>query len=178
MNATTPSARNLLNGWRIAGWGAAAALLALPAIAMQFTREVNWGFGDFFAMGMMLLMAGLGFELAARISQNWAHRAGMAIAVFGGFFTVWSNLAVGILGSEDEAVNFGFFIILMLGILGSILVWFRARPMMAVIGAMAAGQLAMGGIGFARGFDDWPIVFLFFTIWTASALCFREAAQG
>lgn len=26
--------------WRIAGWGALAALLALPAVAMRFTSEV------------------------------------------------------------------------------------------------------------------------------------------
>ena len=53
----------------------------------------------------------------------------------------------------------------------------RPAAGVAVIGAMAAGQLVMGGIGYARGFADWPIVFLFFTIWTASALCFRRAAD-
>ena len=28
--------------WRVIMWGAAACLLALPAIAMQFTGEVAW----------------------------------------------------------------------------------------------------------------------------------------
>lgn len=176
MTETIESKRSA-SPWRLIGWGAAALLLCIPAVAMQFSSEVDWDLFDFFAMGMMLLVAGLGLELAVRISRSNAHRAGMAIAIFGGFFTVWSNLAVGILGSEDEMINFGFFVILMLGILGSLLVWFRARAMIAVMGAIAAGQLAMGAAGYARGFDDWPIVFFFATVWTASALCFRRAAS-
>ena len=37
--------------WRLALWGGIALLLVLPALAMQFTREVNWGPGDFAAAG-------------------------------------------------------------------------------------------------------------------------------
>ena len=33
--------------WRVALWGTVAALLTLPAVAMQFTHEVQWGPGDF-----------------------------------------------------------------------------------------------------------------------------------
>lgn len=165
------------NPWRVIGWSGAALLLALPAVAMQFSTEVDWDLFDFFAMGMMILIVGLGLEIAVRISRSGAHLAGMAIAIFGGFFAVWSDLAVGILGAEGEAINFGFFAILMIGILASILVWFRPRSMTAIMGAIALGQLAMGAAGFVQGFDDWPIVFLFFTIFAASALCFRRAAQ-
>ena len=45
------------NGWRIARWGGAAALLCVPAVAMRFTKEVNWGPEDFIAMGGMLALA-------------------------------------------------------------------------------------------------------------------------
>ena len=38
-------------------WGAAAALLLLPWVAMQFTSEVNWTKSDFMVFGVMLLLA-------------------------------------------------------------------------------------------------------------------------
>ena len=47
---------------RIAGWGFAAILLLLPAIAMQFTSEVDWDARDFIVMGALIGMVGLGTE--------------------------------------------------------------------------------------------------------------------
>ena len=44
-----------LAGWRIAGWSAAAALLALPAIAMQLGAEVDWTVSDFVVAAAILL---------------------------------------------------------------------------------------------------------------------------
>lgn len=86
----------LLNGWRIAGWGAAAALLALPAIAMLFTGEVNWGPGDFVVMGAMLLTLGLGIELTIACARTLGMRLVIAGVLVLCFLTVWAELAVGI----------------------------------------------------------------------------------
>ena len=57
MNITEIVAGRRWKGWRIAMWGTAAFLLLLPAVAMQFTSEVDWGPGDFMVMGVMLLTA-------------------------------------------------------------------------------------------------------------------------
>ena len=84
----------LLNGWRIAGWGAAAALLALPAIAMLFTGEVNWGPGDFVVMGAMLLTLGLGIELTIACARTLGMRLAIAGVLVLCFLTVWAELAV------------------------------------------------------------------------------------
>ena len=46
-NTTTDNGRRGKNRWRPAIWGAAAFLLVLPAVAMQFTSEVNWTASDF-----------------------------------------------------------------------------------------------------------------------------------
>ncbi|MDB5696794.1 MAG: hypothetical protein JWN21_2337, partial [Sphingomonas bacterium] len=35
-------------------WGGVATLLLIPAIAMQFTAEVNWTASDFVVMGVLL----------------------------------------------------------------------------------------------------------------------------
>src|SRR3954469_1092777 len=45
--------------WRVAGWSFAAGLLALPALAMQFTHEVNWTGFDFLVAGGMIGGVGL-----------------------------------------------------------------------------------------------------------------------
>jgi hypothetical protein len=77
-------------------WGGAAALLALPALAMRFTTEVDWGPEDFLVFGIMLLVACIACELAVRL---FARRMGrcMAIAAIGiAFLLVWADLAVGI----------------------------------------------------------------------------------
>ncbi|MCB2088246.1 MAG: hypothetical protein R3E18_01020 [Sphingomonadaceae bacterium] len=51
---TMESTRTGLSGkWRLALWGTAAALLAVPAIAMIFTGEVNLGTGRFHRHGRL-----------------------------------------------------------------------------------------------------------------------------
>lgn len=82
--------------WRIIGWSFAALLLVLPAIAMQFTSEMNWGREDFTALGLMLLVAGIGFELAFRFVREKTHRWMVAAALVGLFLLVWVQLAVGL----------------------------------------------------------------------------------
>lgn len=73
-----------------------AALLMVPAVAMQFTGEVNWGAGDFLIMGALLFGTGTAYALIARNTASRASRmavgAGLAVA----FLAVWAQLAVGI----------------------------------------------------------------------------------
>ncbi|MBU6165218.1 MAG: hypothetical protein KGQ52_03690 [Alphaproteobacteria bacterium] len=79
---------------RRAGWGLAAAILVLPALAMPFTA-VDWGPGDFAAAALLLGLAGLGLEVAARLPRRrWRSRA--ALLVLAALLLVWAELAVGI----------------------------------------------------------------------------------
>ena len=82
--------------WRLAMWGGAVLLLALPAVAMLFTGEVDWGPGDFLAMGAMLLVACSACELAARLLARPAHRVAAFVAIAAAFLLTWAELAVGI----------------------------------------------------------------------------------
>ncbi|WP_372012654.1 hypothetical protein [Pseudoxanthomonas sp. 10H] len=84
------------NGWRLALWGGAAALLGLPAAAMHVTREVAWTAGDFAVFGAMLLVACGLCELAmARLRRRRARIAAVA-AVGLAFGLLWADLAVGL----------------------------------------------------------------------------------
>lgn len=77
-------------------WAGIAALLALPAIAMQFTAEVNWGPEDFAAAAILLGGTGLALEVAARVLATPRKRALAAMVIVAGLLLVWAELAVGI----------------------------------------------------------------------------------
>ena len=87
------------NRWRVIGWGAAAIMLLLPLIAMQFTDEVDWDLSDFIIFGAMLAAAGGTFELATRVTSNKTHRAAVVLALAAAFILIWVNGAVGIIGN-------------------------------------------------------------------------------
>jgi len=71
---------------------AAAGLLLIPFIAMCFTDEVNWTPMDFVVMGAMLVITGLGIEVALRIIRaTWVRAAAVAAILFG-FLMVWGTL--------------------------------------------------------------------------------------
>lgn len=77
-------------------WSTMAALLLLPLIAMQFTRDVAWTGSDFLAAALLLGTGGLFYELVVRAVRRPARRA-MAIAMVGpAVLTIWAQGAVGI----------------------------------------------------------------------------------
>lgn len=82
--------------WRLALWGGAALLLLTPAIAMQFTDEVNWGPGDFLVFAAMLVFACGAFEAAVRLTADVRRRWFAGAIILTLFLLVWAELAVGI----------------------------------------------------------------------------------
>ena len=123
--------------WQVIRWGAAVVLILTPLVAMQFTRQVNWDETDFIFAAVMFGIVGWLIELAVRLSTNWYFRFGAMFAVLAGFMVVWSNLAVGMIGSEDNSVNLWFGAVLLISISGVILSPFGK-------GAMATATLAAG----------------------------------
>ena len=82
--------------WRLAMWTTIAALLLLPLIAMQFTREVAWDAADFAFAGVLLIGAGAIFELASWKVKDLKYRAAIGIALLAAVLLVWADGAVGI----------------------------------------------------------------------------------
>ena len=164
-------------GWRMAGWGAAVALLAVPFVAMRFTDEVRWTGSDFIFAGILFGTVGLVIELAVRRSSDWAYRGGAIAAVFAAFLIVWANGAVGMIGNEDNPYNLLFGLPILIALLGSIAARFRARGMsLAMLGAAAVHvAVALGGLGQ----DTRGVVFslLLSSFWLAAAACLRGAAK-
>ena len=163
--------------WRILGWGGAVALILTPLVAMQFTTEVNWDGADFIFATVIFGLAGCLIELAVRLSSNWHHRFGSMFAVLAGFMVIWTNLAVGMIGNEDNPVNLLFAAVLIVAILGAVLARLHAHLM---AGAMLFAGLIQAAIGLFAGVlgndsRGGTFTIILASLWLISAVLFRIA---
>lgn len=98
--ATSSNGADRVRGmWRGILWGTLALLLLPPAVAMQFTPEVDWSAADFAIMGALLATLGLGIEAAMRLLRGWPARFVASAAVLLVFLALWAELAVGVFGT-------------------------------------------------------------------------------
>ena len=178
---TTTTNPGFLNGWRIAGWGAAGALLLVPLLAIWLGTGVDWSGGDFLFVGVLLLFLGMTVELALRFRRGTGRRAGLVLFGLASFLTVWVNAAVGIVGDEASPVN-AYYYLAVLGALGlSASFRFAARPMSFIAAALAAGQFVLALVATASMTVrpvEWAGVAIFALLWSASALFLRRAARA
>ncbi len=72
------------------------SLLLVPFIAMQFTDEVAWGFGDFIVAGGLLFGSGILYALLSSKIKTRSNRTAVGVAIFTGLVLVWVTLAVGL----------------------------------------------------------------------------------
>jgi hypothetical protein len=162
---------------RPALWGLAAALLALPAVAMRFTSEVQWTAGDFIVMGLLIGGTGLLIELGVRLSPHWAYRAGSALAALTGFFIIWVNLAVGIIGNEDNVLNTLFIAVLAMALAGAIIARFRAHGLRRALMVTAVAQVGVAIAAATQGYNIVPITVILSGLWLSAAALFGRAAE-
>ena len=162
--------------WRLFGWGAAAALLLLPLVAMQFTPEVDWTPFDFAFAGAMIGGVGIVYELTVRRTGNPYYRGGAAMALAATFLTIWANGAVGMIGDEGDPANLMFAGVLAIALLGAVLARFRAGGMALAMFAAAIAQAVAGGIGILLDPLGGLLSTAFAGLWLLSAVLFRKAA--
>lgn len=185
-NTLTPNDRGLDMALRLAAWGGAVGLWLLPLVAMQFTREVDWTATDF-AVWAVLLLGGAGlFELSLRFPGGLAYRAASVIALGGCFVLIWGNLAVGLIGSEDNPANLMFVGVLAIGAIGAFATRLRPGGLSRVMVAMAIAQMLAVGLATFIGWDDeagasliatWFVSSFFAALWLLAAGLFSVAAR-
>jgi hypothetical protein len=168
--------------WRLIGWAIPVGLLTIPWLARW-----PWTASDFIFAAVMFGVVGGTLELAIRASASWAYRAGAAIALATAFLTVWINLAVGIIGNENNPLNLMFFGVIAAAIVGAIVAKFEAAGMVRAMTVAAALQALIGVGVLATGWgaaEPPGLVRLFILIeffaaaWLLSAWVFRKAARG
>ena len=171
---------------RIALWGTAALMLLLPLFAMAVTDHVDWDVADFAIFGAMLVGTAGTYERAARMTGNHAYRAAVGVALAAAFILVWLNLAVGIIGTEDDRANLMYAAVLAVGIIGAIIARGQPPGMARVLFATALAQALVAVIALIAGKQRSPISSvpeilglngIFIVLFLGSAWLFRRAAR-
>lgn len=162
---------------RIGGWSLIAFLLLLPAVAMQFTREVQWGAEDFLFAALVFGTAGGLLELAARASADLAYRIAAFVTVLGCFLIIWVSLAVGIIGESDNPRNIVYFAVVGMIATGAVAARGDAQGLKRAMMWMTGVQLlvALMHVGPAR--MAVPIDLFLAALWAASAALFAKASK-
>lgn len=159
------------------GWGGALVLWLLPFLAARLTPEMNWSPMDHIAWGVMLLVGAVLFETSLRLSRSFAYRLACWTGLGAGFLLVWANLAVGIIGSEEAAINSLFFAVLAVPLVGAFLVDFRARGLAGVMAVTALAQIAVAVPPLLAREPDVVFTLPWLAAWMISAALFRKAAR-
>lgn len=168
-------------GWRMAVWGGAAALMLAPAVASRLTDEMAWDSADFLLVAIMLAAACGAWELAMLKTKNWAYSAGAIVAAGAALLLFLVNGAVGFIGNEDDPVNLLFFAVATLALGGAIIVRFRADGMARTMAVTAGAQLVTAGLAAAIVPDLTGFLLgtaMFVPLWLLSAWLFARAARG
>lgn len=151
-------------------------ILLIPFMAMQFTDEVDWKLFDFVVAGILIFGAGITFELVSAKMNNTFYRAAAALTVLTALILIWVNLAVGIIGMEDNPANLMYAGVLIVAVTGIVIARFRPKGMALALFVTALAQMLVGVISLIAGWG-YSIVIdgLFAALWIGSALLFRHA---
>lgn len=161
------------------------AILLIPLVAMQYTNEVVWTVSDFIFAGTMLFGTGLSYKLITMKASSFSYKLAVGLALFSGLFLLWANLAVGLIGSEDNPFNLVYFVVLAVGLIGSTLARFRSKGLMWTLYAMAISQGVITILALYLGMQDLPhssvaeilgVNALYIFLYVLSAFFFRHAA--
>ena len=159
--------------------------LLAPLVAMQFTAEVAWTGSDFLVAYVLLAGAGFAYRLATSNASSLAYRAAAGLAVTTGLLLVWINLAVGIIGSEDNPANLLYGGVLAVGVIGAVLANLDPHGMARALFATATAQFLVPILALViwrPRFDAGVVKILFLNgffvfLFVVSALLFRNAAR-
>ncbi|NQV49585.1 MAG: hypothetical protein HQ507_03770 [Candidatus Marinimicrobia bacterium] len=166
---------------------ATASILTLPLVAMLFTSEVNWGLFDFIVMGILLFGTGLTYILISKMSDSFAYKSAVGVAVVAGLLLIWINLAVGIIGSEGNLANLLYAGVFAVGIAGARIARLKPQGMARTMFTTALAQMLVPVIAlifWRTTLEDSPgilgvlIMNAFFAgLFIVSALLFRSVAR-
>lgn len=121
----------------------------------------------------------------ARTMGGGAYRAAIGVALATGLLLIWSNLALGLIGSEDNPANRMYAGVLAVALVGAIVARFRPAGMARAMTATAAAQALVAAIALTAPVSTgpvWPedVIMLtgfFAALWLLSAWLFRKAAR-
>lgn len=131
----------------------------------------------------------IAYKLLSRKKEKKTYRFAALLALATAFLITWANLAIGVIGSEDNLINLLFFLVLIVGIIGASLSHFKPKGMSNTLVAMGFVQFV---IPFAALIINKPVIVtsedlrgvvviiifnsVFSFLFAISALLFKRAA--
>jgi len=112
-------------------------------------------------------------------SQKTIDRLAVVVSVMTGFLTIWANLAVGIIGREDNPMNLLYFGILAVGIVGAVISRGRSEGLAITLGIMSALHFALALWLYHLSVTSAALTTgVVGALWCLAAFLFRRASQG
>ena len=146
-----------LFAWTVSNLDQSLFGYAIPGIITEFGIGLDQ-IGLILSVGFIVaavifgILGGL-IEFAVRLSSNWYFRFGSMFAVLAGFMVIWSNMAVGMIGNEDNPTNLWFGAVLLIAIVGSIASRFRRRILQQAMLVAGIVQISIGVFAGILGSD-------------------------
>ncbi|MBB5745183.1 hypothetical protein [Brevundimonas variabilis] len=159
----------------------------LVPITIQLSRgNFGWSLADFIIIAAILFAGCLLFDFAARRSPNLEYLLAVSAALAASFGVFVVNGAVGLVGTEDEAHNLFFLLVILVAIIGSYSARLRPKQMAWAMSAAALAHIvtSVAILASARGVSDGNPVMevvglaIFGGVWLASAMLFRQSARA
>lgn len=163
-----------------------ATILLIALLLKLTTGSPEWTGLDFAVAGFMLFGTGLAYILVTRKRKDLTFRLAVGLACLTGLLLFWSNLAVGIIGSEDEAANLMYAGVLLVALIASILGRFQASGLAVAMFITAGAQALTVAVALLLGLHNLPessaaeIILVngfFIVLWVVSAFLFSRAAK-
>jgi hypothetical protein len=168
-----------LGGWRLPVLATAAATMLLPVVAIRGFEGAWDPPGDFMFLALLFGGVAISFEAAARIPSRNAYRAALGFTLAAALVHSWINLAVGIIGNEDNPANMIYYAVLAVALGGAILARFKPEGLSRAMVAAALAQVLVFVAALAAGLGfTGPITVFFIALWLTSAWLFRKATNA
>ena len=84
-------------------------------------------------------------------TSNTAYKVAFGLALAAGFFLIWMNLAVGIIGDSDDPANLMYVGVLVIGLIGAVIARFQPAGMSKAMYAMVLALAIISAIGLGTG---------------------------
>lgn len=160
-------------------------LLSIPLVAMQFTDEVKWTIFDFIIAGILLMGTGLSFVILSNKAHNIIYKIAIGLTLGTALFMIWSNLAVGIIGNEDNPINILYLGVLGVGVIGSFISRFKPNGMSLTLKLTALAQVFVVITALFEGYGDTInelrelllVNGFFIVLWIGASLLFSKSSE-
>lgn len=95
-------------------------------------------------------------KLPQKLSDSLIYKIALGWALGSALFLIWTNLAVGIIGSEDNVANLMYFGVVLILITSAFIARFRPKGMAIALLATALAHASTIVIALIAGMEDYP----------------------